>query len=67
MEEEEQRILDTYQPAPLQDSDSDVDVCPIRLHLKALKTYVSSVLNTPISFHRDEKLEVVLYQEKRDI
>ena len=48
----EQRILDTYQPARPQESDSDVDdICRISYKV-ALKTYVSSVLNIPISIRR---------------
>ena len=55
VEEEEQRIFDTYQPTPLQESDSDVDDVPsisYKVALEALKTYVSSGLNIPISIHR---------------
>ena len=50
VEEEEQRILDTYQ---LQDSDSGVDVvCGIsyKVTLESLEVFL--VLNTPIPIHK---------------
>jgi len=49
VEEEEQRILDTYEPILLQDSDSDpegMQDVPIRLHLKVLKPCVSFAFKT---------------------
>ena len=64
VEEEEQRILDTYEPAPFQESDSDSDDVPSISHLRALKTYVSSVFKIPMT---GEQLKALLYREKQDI
>jgi len=51
-EEEEQRILNTNEPAPLQESDSDSDDVPSISHLRALKTHVSFVFKIPMSILR---------------
>ncbi|KAF8431736.1 hypothetical protein BGX38DRAFT_1146566 [Terfezia claveryi] len=65
--EEEQRILDTYEPAPLQESDSDSDDIPsisYKLALGALETLRLFRLQHPhLSLQKREQLEGLLYRE----
>ncbi|KAF8453669.1 hypothetical protein BGX38DRAFT_392308 [Terfezia claveryi] len=65
--EEEQRILDTYEPAPLQESDSDSDDIPsisYKVALEALETLRLFRLQHPLlSLQKREQLEGLLYRE----
>jgi len=71
MDREEIRILDTYKPAPLQESDSDVDDVyriSYKVALESPENLRLFRLEHPhLNLQEVEQLEAVLYQEKRDI
>ena len=74
VEEEEQRILDTYEPAALHESDSEADEIsnvPMISDTAALDFLEGLSLfrlqNPHVSRHKGEQLEALLYREKRDI
>ena len=73
-EEEEQRILDTYDPAPLHESDSDPDDIsdvPVISYqvapdcIEALRLF--RLQNPHVNIKKGEQVEDILYREKRDI
>ena len=73
-EEGEQHILDTYEPAPVHESDSDagdiqdVAVISCKAALEALELLRLFRLQNPrINLQRSEQMEGPLYREKRDI
>ncbi|KAF8422176.1 hypothetical protein EV426DRAFT_706320 [Tirmania nivea] len=73
-EEEEQCILDTYEPAPLHESDSEGDDTPdiplvsYAAALEGLETLRLFRLQNPhVNAQIGEQLEALLYREKRDI
>ena len=73
-EEEEQRILDTYQPAPVYESDSDagdiqdVPVISCKAALEGLELLRLFRLQNPhVNLQRGEQTEGLLYREKQDI
>ena len=69
--EEDQRILDTYEPAPLQESDSDPDDVPSISDKTALQglenLHLSRLENPHINPHKGGQVEALLYREKWDI
>ena len=73
-EEEEQRILDTYEPAALHESDSEAD----EISNVLIISYIAALdfleglrlfrLRDPhVNRQKGEQLEALLYREKRDI
>ena len=73
-EEEKQRILDTYEPAPLHESDSEGDDTPdvplvsYAAALEGLETLCRFRLQNPhVNAQKGEQLEAFLYREKGDI
>ncbi|KAF8457958.1 hypothetical protein BGX38DRAFT_1138959 [Terfezia claveryi] len=77
VEEEEQCILDTYERAPLHESDSDADGTPdgplshiqlrLREGLEALRLFRLQNQNAHVNSQKSEELEALLYRGKRDI
>ena len=72
--EEEQRILDTYDPTPIQESDSDPDDIPVvpvisyKTALEGLEALRLFRLQNPyVNLQKGEQLDAALYREKRDI
>jgi len=72
-EYEEQCILDTYEPAPVYESDADVNdiqvvaVVAYQVAREVLEPFVSFVFKTLVNLQRGEQMEDLLYREKRDI
>ena len=71
-EEEEQRILDTYESAHLYESDSDTPDVPVISYTEAL-TFLAGLRlfgrpqNHHVNRQKGEQLQGLLYRTKRDI
>ena len=74
MEEEEQCVLDTYEPASLHESDSDAEnfrdvpviSCKFRAALEGLEfLHLFRPHNPHVNLKKGEQLEDLLYREKR--